>query len=170
MGTPSTFTMVASECLTERSAPGSGAIAGWVSDSSSGMGMPGAQVTLSWDVRGTDAPGRQQLQAHSDGWYLACDVPADIPISVDARLFDRQARLREVSVPDGGSTEAGIVFDELESMLVFLNGARASNTDMLFELPPDAIDRIVIYKPVEAGNLFGLGAGNGVIVIYTKGN
>jgi hypothetical protein len=41
---------------------------------------------------------------------------------------------------------------------------------MLYELPPDAIDRIVIYKPVEAGNLFGLGAGNGVIVIYTKGN
>jgi len=333
MGTPSTFTMVASECLTERSAPGSGTIAGWVSDSSSGMGMPGAQVTLSWDVRGTDAPGRQQLQTHSDGWYLACDAPADIPISVDAQIFDRQARLREVSVPDGGSTEAGIVLYELEStlvfgrlldvnsgrpveeavvwlrgtslrtltdqngrfelpsvppgdyilmsdhlaygtkmdtlsvpsgqrldiemmldaraieiapitvsvrgiplaegamggirispeavdkvrpvarvvvnvirsqnipgiiarhrsdgsvcvgystgqvrmmfdtgcvpMLVFLNGAPVSNTEMVYQLPPDAVDRLMIYKPLEAGNLFGLGAGNGVILIYRKGN
>ena len=55
-------------------------------------------------------------------------------------------------------------------MLVFLNGARVSNTEMVCQLPPDAIDRLVIYKPVEAGNLFGLGAGNGVILIYTKGN
>ena len=37
-------------------------------------------------------------------------------------------------------------------------------------LPPDAVDRMVIYKPVEAGSLFGLGSGNGVLMIYTKGN
>ena len=29
-------------------------------------------------------------------------------------------------------------------------------------LPPESIERMVIYKPVEAGNLFGLGGGNGV--------
>ena len=38
---------------------------------------------------------------------------------VDARIFDRQARVREVSVRDGGSTEASIVLYELESTLVF---------------------------------------------------
>jgi hypothetical protein len=55
-------------------------------------------------------------------------------------------------------------------MLVFLNGAPVSNTEMVYQLPPDAVDRLMIYKPLEAGNLFGLGAGNGVILIYRKGN
>ncbi len=34
-------------------------------------------------------------------------------------------------------------------------------------MPPESIDRIVIYKPVEAGNLFGAGSANGVLMIYT---
>jgi len=55
-------------------------------------------------------------------------------------------------------------------MVVFINDVRTTNVDMALLLPPDAVDRMVIYKPVEAGNLFGLGAGNGVLVIYTKGN
>ena len=33
-----------------------------------------------------------------------------------------------------------------------------------------AIERMVVYKPIEAGNLFGLGGGNGVWMIYTRGN
>ncbi len=31
-------------------------------------------------------------------------------------------------------------------------------------------DRMVIYRPVEASSLFGLGGGSGVLEIYTKGN
>ena len=55
-------------------------------------------------------------------------------------------------------------------MLVFVNGARATNTDLALRIPPDAVDRMIVYKPVEAGTLFGLGSGNGVLMIYTKGN
>lgn len=55
-------------------------------------------------------------------------------------------------------------------MLIFINDVRATNPNIAARLSPDAIERMVIYKPVEAGNLFGLGAGNGVWMIYTRGN
>lgn len=54
------------------------------------------------------------------------------------------------------------------SMVIFIDNVRVSNPHMALQLPPDAIDHIVIYKPVEAGNLFGLGSGNGVLAIFTR--
>lgn len=56
------------------------------------------------------------------------------------------------------------------SMVVFINDVRATDADIASRLPPESIERMVIYKPVDAGNLFGLGAGNGVWMIYTRGN
>lgn len=55
-------------------------------------------------------------------------------------------------------------------MMIYVNGIRATDADLALRLPPDAIERMVVYKPVEAGNLFGLGGGNGVWMIYTRGN
>lgn len=55
-------------------------------------------------------------------------------------------------------------------MMIYLNDVRATDPDIALRLPPDAIERMVIYKPIEAGNLFGLGGGNGVWMIYTRGN
>lgn len=36
------------------------------------------------------------------------------------------------------------------------------------EIPSDVVDRMILFRPVEAGNLFGLGAGSGVLLIFTK--
>ena len=55
-------------------------------------------------------------------------------------------------------------------MLVFINDVRATDPELALRMPPDAIERMVIYKPLQAGNLFGLGGGNGVWMIYTRGN
>ena len=55
-------------------------------------------------------------------------------------------------------------------MMIYVNDVRAVDADLALRMPPDAIERMVIYKPVEAGNLFGLGGGNGVWMIYTRGN
>jgi len=55
-------------------------------------------------------------------------------------------------------------------MLVYINDVRATDPSIALRMPPDAIERMVVYKPLEAGNLFGLGAGNGVWMIYTRGN
>ena len=60
--------------------------------------------------------------------------------------------------------------DGCAPMLVFVNDVRATDPAMALRLPPESIERMVIYKPIEAGNLFGLGGGNGVLMIYTRGN
>ncbi len=334
LATPSLFTVVTSECLFRDSAPGTGVVAGWVGDAASGMGLPGAQVTLSWDVPGEPWPHQKFARTGPSGWYLICDAPVGTPLTVFGSFLNRQARAREVVARVDAPTEAGLLLQPLDGtriqgylhdaesgapipdaavwlrgttfrgvsdgsgafrfedvppgtymlvmdhlaygtkmdtlevpsgqrisvdmrvdqrpieiapltvsvesnpavlrrarggiqitrkdvekvrqtardavdvlqalhipgvvikrrtdgslcvgyapgqvrmmfrsgcvpMMIFLNDARASNNDLVLQLPPDAIDRMVIYKPVEAGNLFGLGAGNGVLVIYTKGN
>ena len=55
-------------------------------------------------------------------------------------------------------------------MIIYINDVRATDSDLALRLPPDAVERMVIYKPVDAGTLFGLGGGNGVWAIYTRGN
>lgn len=60
--------------------------------------------------------------------------------------------------------------DGCVSMLVYINDVRTTNPELALRMPPDAIERMVVYKPLEAGNLFGLGGGNGVWMIYTRGN
>jgi hypothetical protein len=52
-------------------------------------------------------------------------------------------------------------------MLVYINDVRATNSDLALQMPPESIDRIVVYRPLEAGNLFGGDSSNGVLVIYT---
>ena len=56
------------------------------------------------------------------------------------------------------------------SMVVFINDVRSTDPNLALQIPPEAVERMVLYKPLEAGNLFGLGSGNGVWMIYTKGN
>jgi protocatechuate 3,4-dioxygenase beta subunit len=56
------------------------------------------------------------------------------------------------------------------SMIVYINDVRSTDPNLALRMPPDAVERMVIYKPIEAGNLFGLGSGNGVWMIYTRGN
>jgi len=55
-------------------------------------------------------------------------------------------------------------------MVVFINDVRATDASVAAHIAPNAIERMVVYKPIEAGNLFGLGGGNGVWMIYTRGN
>lgn len=333
LATPSMFTLVSSQCLLERRREGTGILAGWIGDSETGLGLPGAEVTLAWTVPGEDGPRRLSMLTEANGWYHTCEAPAGIPLMAEAHFLDRDGLRREVSVTETGFTEAGFLLDRLSNtrisgrlvdedgatpvsgaevwlrgtgartlsdsdgnfrledvqpgtymlmtdhlsygtkmdtlevpsgvgllvemrldtrpieiapvtvtveaesvaerarggihitaedveaarqqsrdaadillaqhipgvvidrrsagtlcvgyapgqvrmmfnngcvpMVIFINDARASNTDLALMLPPDAIDRMVIYRPIEAGNLFGLGAGNGVLMIYTKGN
>lgn len=55
-------------------------------------------------------------------------------------------------------------------MVVYINDVRTTDPSIALRMPPDAIERMVVYKPLQAGNLFGLGGGNGVWMIYTRGN
>ena len=333
LGTPSTFTLVASQCFREQFISGTGVVAGRVADGDTGIGLPGSQVTLSWDVPGTRDPDRLTLRTDYNGWFRTCTAPADTPIALTAHFLNRQGASREISVAEHGVVEAGFLLFALEPssvsgrlldasagapvaeavvwlrgtsfrgltdgggrftmegvppgtymlmsehlvygtkmdtlevpsgrrvavemmldtraveiapitvtveavslpdrarggvhitaaavdgvrdlardvadlvraqhisgvivqrgedgslcigsvpgqvrmrftsacvpMVIFLNGTRTTNTDMVLQISPAAVDRMVIYRPVEAGSLFGLGGASGVLEIYTKGN
>jgi len=111
---PSWFTVVISQCLLEERPAGTGALAGWVGDGDSGMGMPGARVSLAWPVAGSREPVRRELETDAMGWYRTCDVPSDTPIVASARFLNLQGLRREVSVPEGGSGQAGFLLWEVE--------------------------------------------------------
>ncbi len=332
LATPSMFTLVASECLLEEPVDGTGVVAGWVGDLDSGMSMPGATVSLAWNVEDSKTPERMTLTADARGWYRECHAPTDVPIIASARFLNLNGLRREVSVREDEFAEAGFLLGQFPTaevhghlldatsgdvvgeaevwlrgtsfrgitsptgnfqfqrvppgrymlmtrhlsyglkmdtldipagetitvemrldqraiemapltvtvdteplaqramggftigrasieeirtrvrdigdilrvqsvagvvvhrsdaglcighmagqvrmmgrsdctpMLVFIDNVRASNPEMAAQISPDAIERIVIYKPVEAGNLFGAGAANGVMAIFTRGH
>lgn len=272
LATPSVFTLVTSQCLFETPTAGTAVLAGFVADGDTGMGLPGAHVTVSWNTPGGESR-HIELRTDGAGWYRTCAAPAEVPLVAWAEFMDRQGLRREVTLTEGDRSELGFLLfpehttsvtgrlvdadsgervpwgennqaieiapmtvtaesrplteramggilidraavdrvrgrardaaDVLRSqnlpgvivrrtangslcigympgqvrmmfnngcvpMVIFINNVRATNTDIALQIPPDAIDRMVIYKPVEAGNLFGLGSGNGVLAIYTR--
>ena len=106
LGTPSWFTVVVSQCLLEERPPGTGAVAGWVGDGDSGMGMPNAKVSLAWPVAGSRELRRRELETDAMGWYRLCDAPADTPMMAAVRFLNLQGLRREVSVSAGGAAQA----------------------------------------------------------------
>ncbi len=330
LATPSVFTLVTSQCLFETPTAGTAVLAGFVADGDTGMGMPGAHVTVSWNSPGGESR-HIELRTDGTGWYRTCAAPAEVPIVAWAEFMDRQGLRHEVTLTEGDRSELGFLlfpqhttsvtgrlvdaesgervsgaevwlrgttfrtitdqsggfqFSDVEPgeyllvaehlaygtrsdtlavpwgeslavemrvnnqaieiapmtvtaesrplteramggividrasvdrvrnrardvadilrsqnlpgvivrrtsngsvcvgympgqvrmmfnngcvpMVIFINNVRTTNTDLALQLPPEAIDRLVIYKPVEAGNLFGLGSGNGVLSIYTR--
>lgn len=106
LGTPSWFTINASQCLLEETPPGTGILAGWVGDGDTGMRMPGSHVALSWSLPGGREPVRQELETDASGWYRFCTAPAGVPILATARFLNLSGLQREVAVTAGGMTEA----------------------------------------------------------------
>lgn len=81
-------------------------------------------------------------------------------------IVRRDARGACVGFPQGQvrmSGRSGCV-----PVIVFINGARMAEPWEGFTIPTESIDHMVLYRPIEAGNLFGLGSGNGVLEIYTR--
>jgi hypothetical protein len=118
LGTPSWFTVVASQCLMEGNDPGTGILAGWVGDGDSGMGLPRARVSLAWSPDGARELVRRELETDADGWYRVCDAPADVPIVATARFLSLQGLRREVAVAEGAMAQAGFLLWSLEPALV----------------------------------------------------
>ncbi len=52
--------------------------------------------------------------------------------------------------------------------VLFIDNVRAADPRMAIDIPAEVVDRIILYRPIEAGNLFGLGSGNGVVMVFTK--
>lgn len=54
-----------------------------------------------------------------------------------------------------------------ESVLLFVNNNRVA-PEAFYDLPPDVIDYFVVFRPIEAGALFGSGSAHGAIMFFTK--
>ncbi len=54
-----------------------------------------------------------------------------------------------------------------ESVLLFVDNTRVA-PEAFYELPPEVIDYFVVFRPVEAGALFGSGSAAGAIMFFTK--
>lgn len=64
--------------------------------------------------------------------------------------------------------QARIMKSNCTNAVFFVDNARVSSPEAVMGMPPQAIDRIVVYRPLQAGNLFGAGSAHGVIMVFTK--
>lgn len=65
------------------------------------------------------------------------------------------------------SGQVRIMKRDCESVLIFVDNARVQ-PEAFFELPPESIDHFVVFRPVDAGTLFGAGGAHGAIMFVTK--
>ena len=54
-----------------------------------------------------------------------------------------------------------------ESVLMFIDDNRIAS-EGIYDFPPEAFDHFVVFRPVQAGALFGSGGAHGAIMFYTK--
>lgn len=66
------------------------------------------------------------------------------------------------------SGQVTILKQACESVVVYIDNARTADPTVALDMPAEAVDRMVVFRPVEAGVLFGTGASHGVIMIFTK--
>ncbi len=55
-----------------------------------------------------------------------------------------------------------------QPVMVLVDGARVSNPQSVFLMSATVIERMQLFRPVDAGDLFGLGASRGVLVVTTR--
>jgi len=51
---------------------------------------------------------------------------------------------------------------------LYVDDVRMTVPEIAMDIPAEAVDRIILFRPIQSGNLFGMGSGNGVIQIYTR--
>lgn len=102
LAVPSEETLLLGWCLAEQPLPGFAAIAGTVTDSLTGVSMPGAVVTASTISR---IAGIQPLEVRTDdgGYFRFCSVRADMDIKLQAHFGQSSGRSVEVRLRPGSA-------------------------------------------------------------------
>jgi carboxypeptidase family protein len=105
---PTDETLLLGWCLAEQPAPGFAAIAGYVTDSLTGVPMPRAVVTAQPMSR---LPGLQPVEVHTDdaGYFRMCSVRADVDLKLQAHFGQSSGRSLDVYLPPGSATLQDLV-------------------------------------------------------------
>lgn len=100
LAVPSEETLLMGWCLAEQPTPGSAAIAGFVTDSITGVPMPRAVVTAEPISR---MPGARSVEVRTDdsGYFRMCSVRGDVDLRLQAKFGVSAGRTVEVFVPAG---------------------------------------------------------------------
>jgi hypothetical protein len=100
LAVPSEETLLMGWCLAEQPAAGSAAVAGFVTDSITGVPMPRAIVTAEPISR---LPGLRPVEVRTDdsGYFRICSVRGDVDIKLQAEFGASAGRTVEVYVPAG---------------------------------------------------------------------
>lgn len=77
-------------CPLDERPEGTAIVTGVVRDRESGLDLPGARVTLSWEATGDVPAGRTSTTADRVGRYMVCTVPTGVPVYAEARFPSRE--------------------------------------------------------------------------------
>jgi Carboxypeptidase regulatory-like domain len=105
---PTDETLLLGWCLAEQPDPGFAAIAGYVTDSLTGVPMPRAVVTAQPMSR---LPGLQPVEVRTDdaGYFRMCSVRADVDLKLQAHFGQSSGRSLDVYLPPGSATLQDLV-------------------------------------------------------------
>jgi hypothetical protein len=104
---PSASTIRDLLCKPGATADSSGLLIGFVRDADTGAPLAGANVVVMWQELVVDKGIHTQrrevpVKANDVGWFAACDVPADGPLTARAELGSDVTGFIEISVPPRG--------------------------------------------------------------------
>jgi len=119
LAVPSDRTLLMGWCMAEQTGPSSGALAGMVVDSLTGVPLPGAVVRAQLASRRPGDPSPVETRTDDAGYYRLCTVPAGRTVEVQAHFGQSAGRTAEVVVESRGAEIADLVlFMSAEGTLV----------------------------------------------------
>jgi hypothetical protein len=119
LAVPSERTLLMAWCMAEQPGPGFGALAGIVTDSLTGVPLPGAMVRAQLVSRRPGDPTSVEARADDGGYYRLCTVPAGREVKVQAQ-FGRNSGLSAITTVEAGgaSIEDLVLLMSAEGTLV----------------------------------------------------
>jgi len=142
------------------------------------LGIEMAQEAIALEPIVVTVEARTMAEALSMGGYLvesAALEPTKERVSTLADLLFQQnipglrvERAEGNICAEFASGTVRFMKTSCESATFYIDGARQVDPRVLMDLPDEIVDHIVVFRPVEAGALFGTGGSRGVVMIYTK--
>lgn len=130
LAVPSQETIVRAWCAAEVPGPGLTPVAGFVSDSLTGVFLPRATVTVSV-LDGRDRIAQSYtVRTNEEGYYRVCNIPAGATVHAAATFGRSGSNLKRIRVP-----QEGVAFQDLQLVLSSIGEIQGTVTDYATRRP-----------------------------------